>query len=739
MQPPTVPLHARNFDRWYPLAIFAVGVMAYINSFGCPFIFDDTQLIVANSRIRTLWPLWQAISVPTRFLADLSFALNYSLGGVTPADFRITNLAIHLLAGWLLYGTIRRTLLLPRLAPLFGQVAAPLAASIAAVWVVHPLQTESVTYIVQRVEALMGCFYLLVLYAVARALSPGGSRLWQVVACVACLLGMGTKEVMITAPFLVLVYDGVFVAATWSEVLRARWRFHFSLFLSLAFFALLLRLSMVQQEVVGGLFYGGISRWNYLLTQFQAIPHYLRLAVVPWPLCLDYKWPLVKNFMTVLPAMVVLLPLGVLILRGVWKRRPVAFLPFAFFVLLVPTSSIIPLPDPVFEHRMYLPLAAVISLVVAGGYVLLQRWRLARSPSGWAEWIPAVAVVLVVCTFTGLVRLRNRDYASEETMWRDVLKKRPDNYRACISLSTVLVGEGRAEEVESLCRGLLGRLPDFAKMSFQEIGEARGRDWSLPCVEYAMAHNNLGAALLLRDRLEDAKAHFVEAIRVLPRATWARRNLAQTLFTAGRLDESAEEWRVILRIDPRNIPAHGFLGLVALARNQYGPAAEHYRVALGWAADDGYIRAQLAWILAACPDDRVRNGAEAVRVAKPLVQMAGPESARAYDVLAAAYAEVGDFDKALQLAGRAILLAREGRDAGLPSITGSALPQPPRSAEDSRLSLETAVRGRLELYRQKKPFRAGVSSNLEGTAFSFSGYPSSRILPPHDGHSSLPK
>jgi tetratricopeptide (TPR) repeat protein len=323
-------------------------------------------------------------------------------------------------------------------------------------------------------------------------------------------------------------------------------------------------------------------------------------------------------------------------------------------------------------------------------------------------------------------------------MWRDVLKKRPDNFRACIALSTTLVGEGRAEEVESLCRGLLGRLPDFARMSFQEIGEARGRDWSLPCVEYAMAHNNIGAALLLRERREEAKVHFIEAIRVLPRATWARRNLAQTLFTEGRMDDSATEWQVILRIDPRNIPAHGFLGLMAMARNQYGPAAEHYRAALSWAADDGYIRTQLAWILAACPDDRVRDGAEAVRVAKPLVQSDWAESARAYDVLAAAYAEVGDFDKALQLAGRAILLAREGRDAELPSPTGAALPQL-GGGGDPRGSLENAIRDRLELYRQKKPFRAGGGPNAYGTAFSFSGYPSSRILPPHDGNPSLPK
>jgi tetratricopeptide (TPR) repeat protein len=451
-----------------------------------------------------------------------------------------------------------------------------------------------------------------------------------------------------------------------------------------------------------------------LLTQFQAIPHYLRLVFVPWPLCLDYKWPLVKDVTRVLPAAAILIPAGVLILRGVWKRRPAAFLPFAFFAILAPTSSVIPLPDTVFEHRMYLPLAAVIGAVVAGGYALGRRLVPGRTLSGRASGLCVVLSVLVVGMLALMTQQRNKDYSSEETLWRDVLKTRPDNYRAYISLSTTLVGQGRAEEAAEVCRGLLGRLPDFARMSFPEIERRWNEDRSVPCAEYAMAHNNLGAALLLRDRMEEARTHFSEAIRVLPRATWARKNLAKTFFLEHRSDDAIAEWQTVLRLDAHDVQVYGFLGMAYMAKDQYALAASHYREALRLSPDDGFIRTQLAWLLATCPDDKVRDGAEAVEVAKPLLQLSQQRSARAFDVLGAAYAEARDFQRAIEMAERALLLIGEEKEAA------------PRSPEETALSpsvsvdsagegagqpgssgFEQAVRARLERYRQKLPARIG--------------------------------
>jgi hypothetical protein len=155
-----------------PLVVLVLAALAtYRNSFASPFVFDDRTSIEENQSIRRLWPLGPVLSPPCngetvggRPLLNLSFALNYALGGLDVRGYHAANLAIHLAAALLLLGVVRRTLLLPGLRERFGGAATPLALAAALLWMVHPLQTESVTYIVQRAESLCGCFYLLTLY-----------------------------------------------------------------------------------------------------------------------------------------------------------------------------------------------------------------------------------------------------------------------------------------------------------------------------------------------------------------------------------------------------------------------------------------------------------------------------------------------------------------------------------------------------------------------------------------------
>jgi len=696
--------------RWFPLLIVAAAFLGWSNSYLCSFIFDDTGMILRNPRIHHLWPPWEAITVPTRFVADLSFAANAAIGGFNPADFHMTNLLIHVVAGLLLYGLMRRLLLLPRLRPLFGEAAAPLALTIALMWLVHPLQTESVTYIVQRIEALMGLFYLLVLYTFVRSADSPHPKRWLTLSWFCCLVGMGTKEVIVTAPLAVFLCDGILVSDSWREAIRRHWRYHLALASTLIFFLLLFWLSTIRAQAAGGLFTKA-NRWDYLLTQSQSIVRYLRLSFVPTGLCLDYRWPLVHSPAEVWPELLAVAGLLFVTAWGTIRRRLFAFPAACFFVVLAPTSSLIAL-DAIFEHRMYLPLASVLALFVLAAYRLL---HLAPAGDGTKPRLRSlcagVFAFAVVLLFVVLTRQRNLDYRSEEAMWRDVLHKRPDNYRTYISLSTALVSENRPQEAIEVCHDLLRRLPDFSRLPFDEIERRFNRDRTVPAAEYAMGRNNLGAALLEMDRIEEAKSNFIESVRVMPAGPWGFSNLGKTLFFERRYEEALLQWQEALRLQPNDVQTHTFLGITYVMLKRLPDAVRQYETAIQIAPGSPFQRAQLAWLLATCDDDKIRNGERAVEIAAPLPAMSANESPRALDVLAAAYAEAGRFEDATRTAEQALTLAL--RLQSLKSgANGASASQDRLNTEGLSLSASTNtvlsvgdIRRRLDLYRQRKPYR----------------------------------
>src|SRR3989338_2627471 len=186
--PPSAPPRPLRWQGLlFPLLIVVAGLAAYHNSFSGVFTLDDASGIIHNVRIRHLWPP-SYLTHTTRPLADLTFALNYALGGLNPISYHLVNLAIHLAAALVLYGLIRRTCLTERLRARWGTTASTLAVAVALLWVVHPLTTQAVTYIVQRAEALMALGYLGTLYSVVRATQsphPGRWHLFAVLACAA--------------------------------------------------------------------------------------------------------------------------------------------------------------------------------------------------------------------------------------------------------------------------------------------------------------------------------------------------------------------------------------------------------------------------------------------------------------------------------------------------------------------------------------------------------------------------
>ncbi len=283
------------------LIIVVAVLVAYHNCFALPFLMDDPLAIVDNPGIHHLWPIWDVLSpsptslVGGRPVVSLSFAVNYALGGVTVGGYHAFNLAIHALAALTLFGFVRRTLLRPSLRERFAASATSLALATAVLWAVHPLQTEAVTYVSERCELLMGLFYLLTLYCFVRGTDSKRSGSWFTAAVVACLLGMASKEVMVTAPLMVLLYDRTLVSGSFREA----WKRHRWLYLGLASTWLLLARMMIGLHSRGVGLGLQISWWSYALVECRAIVKYLCLAIWPHPLVFDYgeftNWPGYKD------------------------------------------------------------------------------------------------------------------------------------------------------------------------------------------------------------------------------------------------------------------------------------------------------------------------------------------------------------------------------------------------------------------------------------------------------------
>ena len=543
-------------------AIFVAGTLivlaaltAYANSFFGAFVFDDGPSITDNLTVRHLWPAWNALSPPHggtrgsgltvsgRPVLNFSFALNYAWGGVAVPSYHVLNVFIHALAGLTLFGLARRTLGQPVLRERFGAAALPLAFTITALWTLHPLQTEAVTYIVQRAESLMSLFYLLTLYFFLRGTQSPTPRRWQALAIAACLLGMGTKENMVSAPVLVLLFDRAFVAGNFAEAWRLRWRCYIGLAATwLLLAALLLSTGGNRSGSVG--FNVGTSWWDYALTQFPAIIHYLRLSFWPHPLVFDYGTFWIAHLVDVaLHACVVAVLVGGT-LFALWRKPELGFLGVLFFAVLAPTSLVPGTTQMIVEHRMYLPLAVVATAVVVGLYTWFGRVSLAVCC--------ALAVVLAVQTFE-----RNCDYRTEATIWRDTVAKRPDNARAHHNL-------GR-------CMLLDGQLP----AAIEEFTTALRLE-----PDYALAHDSLGVALAQSGRVAEAILHFEAALRLRPDNALAHYNLGNALLQLHRISEAVPSYEAALRLRPDYPEAHNNLAGALEMLGRVDEARAHYEAAL---------------------------------------------------------------------------------------------------------------------------------------------------------------
>lgn len=625
-----IPARAQRTWRFVaPLLICAVTFAVYANSLQGEFVFDDLHSIVESPHVRRLWPLSSAMSgepgstVSGRPIPALTFALNYAAGGLDVFGYHLVNVALHALAALALLGLVRVTLERASSAHLHA-AASPLAFVVALLWALHPLHTDALNHVSYRTETMMALFYLATLYFAARGFAASASRGWLAAAVTAAFLAMGSKEAAVSLPLVVLLYERQFFSGSFAASLRRR-GFYAALASSWVLLALLVAAG--DRGTTVGFEVEEVSSLDYLRTQARGLWLYLRLAAWPQPLVFDYYGlPLATTWGEVWLQGLGILALFAWTMTGIVRRQAWSVAALAVFAVLAPSSSFIPLAGEILaEHRMVLPLAALLALVVVGSY------RLAPRPLLWA---PLALATLV--GYAALTHARNEDYQTQERIWQVTVDQRPDNARALNNLFKPLIERGAVEEAGAVLERSL------------ELRPKSVRAW-----------NNLGVLRSEQGLDDEAERAFLQSLELRPTHESTHYNLAQFYASRDRWEDALEHYGFVARESAS--PARGYLGLgqAYLRLGRTGEALTALRRALesdprSW----GAVRL-VAWILATSKDDSLRDGPEALRLASALCASTPQLIPRQEEILAAALAENGRFQEALDVSKEAERVARE--------------------------------------------------------------------------------
>lgn len=649
--PAAAPL-ARRVRLGLAVLLLALAA-AWSNSFAVPFLFDDVTSLDANASIRHLWPLVPGPLAPPaggdtvsgRPLLNLSFALNHAVSGRAVWSYHALNLAIHAAAALLLFGLVRRTL---RTAPLRERFAADadwLALAVAALWALHPLQTESVTYLSQRAESLAALLAFATLYAFARG--------WFVAAFLAGLAGMAAKETAVVVPVLAALYARCFLAAGWRDTWR---RFARPLLALAATWLLLAALLALFGNRGGTAGLGTASSLDYALAQPAAILRYLRLALWPHPLVFDYGQRPPAFDAGALAALLAILGLLGATLVALVRRPALGFAGAAFFLLLAPSSSVVPVASQFMaEHRIYAALALVVVLAALALHRVLGRAAL--------YVLAALALVAGLATHA-----RNRTYRTDLALWSDVVARAPRNARAWVNHGLALEAADRsAEALESFANAVaLEPVFPFGHNNYgQALLHAGRTDEALREFELAIAQNprlaaahfNRANVLLALGRVEDAIAGFATAVRLQPGLTDARLNLGSALHRARRYAEAEAVNRALLAEQPDSVAAHCNLASTLFATRREAEALAHLARAVALAPDNLTARVNYGTALAV-----LGRPAEAVAQFRAATELRRDDPALLLNY-AAVLAQAGDVPAARAALDRVLALQPGNRDA----------------------------------------------------------------------------
>lgn len=585
VKPPVVPaksaprpakLPLPRAARWIALALAAATAFAYVPALRAPFLLDDWVTVDAASRLQS------AEGMPTRgrpaLLATLAanYQVNRALGVDQRADpsgpdktigYRLFNILLHLSAGALLFGVLRRAMRERTIPEDWRAIADAVAGVVTALWLLHPIQSEVINYVVQRSEAQASLCYLATLYASQRAWNAAwGARVrWYALAVVACVLGMMSKEIVITAPLAVMLYDRAFRLRSWRD-LGAPGEGRGWAYLAM-WSACLATFAVFGTSARGDAAAFGIDMpwYRYFYTQCWAIARYVRLVVWPSALSPDYGFRPITGARGI-PGLVLLTAFGAITLRA-WRHAGrlgwFAFTGSMFFVLLAPSSSVIPVPlEVAAERRIYLALAPLLVLVVVGAEYARRRLAPRVSPrwlfAGGAGLVAALAVVTAA---------RSRVYNDPKTLWREAAIAVPDNSRALEQLGLAFFADGtagyaqaesafvKALAMDSSCQsgclqyGTLlskeGRFADAVTVLERQATQQSGTMYNV------LATKLLSYDWMQLGRFDRALPHLERLVQIDPTPSGFVA-LGVSYLTLGRREEAVATFRHMATLDPEN-------------------------------------------------------------------------------------------------------------------------------------------------------------------------------------------
>jgi len=552
----------RIFHQKYKLLVLSLvlllGTLIYSNTFYSSFYFDDIHSIVNNPAIRNIlhlqaiWNFW-----PARFFTYLSLALNYHLGQLNVLSYHLFNLAVHLTSGILVCWFMLLTCSTPVMQGQKITKHAKLIALFASlVFITHPLQTQGVTYIIQRATSLATLFYLLALtlYVKSRLLeqqreSPQARKLFYCASLVAAVMAMFTKEMTITLPWMILLYELCFLKT--KE--RLNWKPLIPFLAALLIIPLTMFLTrsvdfMGMKMVLGNP--PDISSWQYLLTQFRVMVTYLRLLFIPVNQNLDYAYPIANSLLALptLISLIFLVSILTIAIRIFSRYRLISFSIFWFFLTLLPESSVIPIKDVIFEHRLYLPMVGFSFFIVTLIYYLFEKRSL--------KTMVIVLLMLTSC-YAVLTYRRNLVWQNELTLWNDVVHKSPQKARPYYNRGNAFKDRWNMSQ---------------AIFDYNKAIEIDPKD--------AEAYNNRGNAYYQQGNFTQAIFDYSKAIEVNPKDAMFYYNRGNAYIEQGSIQQAIFDYNKAIEIDPKDAEVYNNRGNAYYQQGNFTQAIFDYSKAI---------------------------------------------------------------------------------------------------------------------------------------------------------------
>ncbi|MBN1291206.1 MAG: tetratricopeptide repeat protein [Candidatus Latescibacteria bacterium] len=585
------------------LLITALGCIIYSNSFDCSFHFDDTHNIINNEAIRNIYEIktiWNFSN--TRFITFLTFALNYHFNGLDVSGYHVVNLFIHIATALLVWWAVLQTLS----TPVMQNRNISKSKKIIALWcglifVSHPLMTQSVTYIVQRLASLATLFYMasLCLYLKGRLSQQKiPSILFFIGSSTTAALGMLTKEIVFTLPFALFLFEfSFFHEGSIKDILTNNIFFLYSippLILTIIIpYLLSYRFNITWDIFIKSYFYPLLSqRYGdpmlsssiYLFTQFRVIVTYIRLLFFPFNQNLDYDFPASSGFWE-LGTVASFAFLVLVIVTAIWlfpRKRIMAVGIFWFFLTLTVESSIIPIRNVIFEHRVYLPMFGFILILVSGLYYILGENR---------KITINIILISLIAIYSGLTLKRNMVWKNDITLWKDIVKKSPNKDRSHMNLGEVYFSSGLIEEgLNEFNIGLKLNPKNFKVLNnigFYYYTKGNYKE-SISYYDRGLAiepnspdlHVNKASALVMTGQHESGLEHFLKAVDINSQYIIKLKAAAGEIAKSGSLPDAEKYYSEVLNRLPDDFETLKNLGKIQLSQKKYQEAVSYFSTAL---------------------------------------------------------------------------------------------------------------------------------------------------------------